>query len=267
MPVTRIAIQHDSGIDLGSASSPLSGDQLTRLLATLLRAPSEKGVSGLSIERQTSSSLGRACSFLSFVSTSGTIGGEINGNSFTFASTGVDATDATTFVTAVNASTADGVVNAVKVTQLQGSLTLSSAVAGNSFILGGLQFTAVAAGSVVGNGQFAIAASDTLTAVNIAAAINANPKLPFTVLATSSGAVVRIFSLDGTSPKLTSLASTITASAFALSKWVLLYAIDGGALGNSVTLTVTGTGVTATGTVNARMTGGVPYTQLITTTF
>lgn len=76
--------------------------------------------------------------------------------------------------------------------QASGTLSLSGVVAGNTAQVGDQVF--VASASPVGPNQFLVGISDTATAVNLAAAINANPSLANVVTASSSGTVVTITS-------------------------------------------------------------------------
>lgn len=108
-------------------------------------------------------------------------------------------------------------VNAVKAT---GTITLASHVATDTVTVNGITFTAVASGAT-GN-QYNIGADDTATAVNLAAALNANTTLDGMIIATSALAVV-----------------TLTA-------------LSAGEIGNAMTLAIS-----AHGSVSAaRMTGG-----------
>lgn len=101
--------------------------------------------------------------------------------------------------------------NAVKAT---GTITLSAHVAADTVTVNGVTLTA--------DTDYAVGGTDTLTAVALAAAINANSTLDGMVVATSSGAVV-----------------TVTA-------------ISPGELGNAVTLAISAHGSVS----GARMTGG-----------
>lgn len=83
----------------------------------------------------------------------------------------------------------DGGVGAAKAS---GTLTLASVVAGATAQIGFQTFTAVASGAT-GN-QFNVGLSDTATAMNLAAVVNANSSLTNVVSASSSGAVVTVMS-------------------------------------------------------------------------
>lgn len=105
-----------------------------------------------------------------------------------------------------------------------GTLTLTSVVATNTFAINGVTFTAVASGAT-GN-QFNVGVSDTLTAVNAAAAINASAS----ALVSGNAGVVATSALG---------VVTVTAKV-------------PGVTGNAITLTG-GTNIAASG---ARLTGG-----------
>lgn len=81
--------------------------------------------------------------------------------------------------------------------QASGTLTLSGVVAGNTAQVGDQVF--VASASPVGPNQFLVGISDTATATNLAAAINANPSL-----ATSTGQLVTAVAV-GTAITITSV--------------------------------------------------------------
>jgi len=81
-------------------------------------------------------------------------------------------------------------VNAVK---SSGTLTLVSAAATNTVTVSGQLFTAIASGATAA--QFNVGASDTLTAVNLADAINANTTINTWVSATSALGVVTVSAL------------------------------------------------------------------------
>lgn len=97
-----------------------------------------------------------------------------------------------------------------------GTLTLASVVATNTCSVNGTTFTCVASGAT-GN-QFNVGGTDTITATNLAAAINASATAVVSgaVVATSSGAVVTITALasgaGGNMYTISGGQATITAS-------------------------------------------------------
>lgn len=78
-------------------------------------------------------------------------------------------------------------------TYATGTATLSSVIATNTLVIGGVTITGVASGAT--SVQFNIGGTDTITAANIVATINALTTLNKVVQASSSAAVVTIMSL------------------------------------------------------------------------
>lgn len=79
------------------------------------------------------------------------------------------------------------------VVQASGTITLSSFVDADTVTINGTLLTGK--NSPSGSAEFLIGLTDTLTAVNLAACVNANTTLNKQVVATSSGAVVTITAL------------------------------------------------------------------------
>lgn len=96
-----------------------------------------------------------------------------------------------------------------------GTATLASVIATNTLVVGGVTLTCVNSGAT--SVQFNKGITDTITAVNLAAAINALTTINKVVQASSSGAVVTIVSLyPGTIGNLITLSAgggTITVAA------------------------------------------------------
>lgn len=95
----------------------------------------------------------------------------------------------------IGTRTFNGLIQSVGV-QATGTITLSSSVSTDTVTINGTVFTQVASGAT-GN-QFNHGASDTITAANLAAAINASATaiIAYNVIATSSAAVVTITSRE-----------------------------------------------------------------------
>lgn len=74
-----------------------------------------------------------------------------------------------------------------------GTITLSSHIATNTVTVNGITFTCVASGAT-GN-QYNVGGDDTATAVNLAAALNANATLDGMIIATSALGVVTLTAL------------------------------------------------------------------------
>ena len=269
MATTGIRISHYAPLDLGiGTSGALSDVPLANTLSKLLSAPGAKGVSGLVVYTSPNEFVAaNAC--LEFVSTSGTIGGVINGVSVTFASTGNDTDDATAMLGAIFGSVDPLVSGIIAGTNLFGSLVPTSVVAGDSFVVGGCRFVAVAQGTTnLLPGQFAIGATDADTAVNIATAIRRVGQLTFLISPTVVGSAVYIFAQDAnTVYEIFSNSSTIAALPMSLGRLIQIHPFFPGALGNCVTLAATGTGVTAVGTTSGRLSNGSAFTGITATTF
>lgn len=123
-------------------------------------------------------------------------------------------------------------------THATGQITLASVEVGDTVTVNGTVYTAIAQGSTPANyKQFALAGTNTLTAVNLAAAINAGEKSKpvVKVVATASTAYVNLVSrLDGTAGNALVLVSS-----------------------NGTRLAVTGSGTLTGGTA----TGGIKSTS------
>lgn len=81
----------------------------------------------------------------------------------------------------------------INVAKASGTVTLSAHVAADTVTLGGTVLTAIASGAT--SSQYNIGADDTATAVNLAAAINANTTINTMVEATSALGVVTVTAL------------------------------------------------------------------------
>jgi phage tail sheath gpL-like len=90
----------------------------------------------------------------------------------------------------INNATVQTKINAVKAT---GTITLSSHVATNTVTVNGIAFACVASGAT--GAQYNVGADDTETAVNLAAALNANTTLDGMIVATSALGVVTVTAL------------------------------------------------------------------------
>ncbi len=106
--------------------------------------------------------------------------------------------------------------NQASAVRASGTFTLTTVVATNACSINGVSFTCVASGA--GVNQFNVGASDTLTAVNLAAAINASATALVSgyVTAAAVGTVVTVSSTDygimGNQTLIASAAGTIVAS-------------------------------------------------------
>lgn len=103
--------------------------------------------------------------------------------------------------------------------------TLNAVVATNSITIDGHAFTAVASGAT--GDQFNVGGTDTITATNLAAAINASVTagIANVVSATSAGAVVTIYA-DSVGAMGNTITLTATATRFTLSSATLLGGVN-----------------------------------------
>jgi len=126
---------------------------------------------------------------------------------------------------AVDASTPRSMIVEVQDSKVKasGTLTLASVIATNTAIINGVTFTAVAAGAT-GN-QFNVGGTDTITAANLAAAINASVTALVAgyVTATSAAAVVTVssafYGLAGNQTTIAGGGATVTASGARFDGW------------------------------------------------
>lgn len=106
-------------------------------------------------------------------------------------------------------ATVDVAIGETAAVRASGTGTLSSTIATDTFVINGVTFTCVAAGAT--GDQFNVGLSDTETATNLAAAINASTtaKVSGYVRATSSGAVVTVTAIQsGNAGNMFTLAET-----------------------------------------------------------
>lgn len=159
---------------------------------------------------------------------------------------GADAADATSFAAAVNASASVGVSGDIEANNLQGVVTLTSAVVGKKLTIGTRSFTSTAypTGRV---GEFSVAGTDAQDATALAAAINADPSTNLQVVATVASNVVTVLQRTKSTTALAmtsndaSIALTgLSSGALAASATVLLSAKVRGTLGNAVRVATTG---------------------------
>lgn len=177
------------------------------------------------------------------------------------------ATQAANLVAAVNASVdskIDGVITASVFNTYIASITSTGAASNNeTFELNGVTFTAKSSGAVAANGEFDVSATPATQATNILAAIQAvaDTRVNGVVTAYRTAGVVTIVAIDNTSSSglnLTEACSNVTASNFALAdSGIVVLQADypgKGALGYTLTESMTGTAVTAFALTNGTTT-------------
>lgn len=123
----------------------------------------------------------------------------VAGNALRVEPIGIQASTTATCVSVVITDTL--VVNGVTLTAIKqratGTLTAVSAIAGDTCVVAGVTFTGVAGATGVGKPvNFSIDTSDTATATDLAAQINAHPTVSLSVSATSSAGVVTVRAVD-----------------------------------------------------------------------
>lgn len=150
------------------------------------------------------------------------------GNGVTIKTNGVVAKGTVTVVVALtdldDTVSINGTALTAKQQRATGTLTAVSSVAGDTFVLDGVTFTAAAGAVVLGAATFSIDTSDTATATSIAAQINGHAAFTGKLTATSSAGVVTIravtagtagnsITLLGTAIKLAASAGTLANGA------------------------------------------------------
>lgn len=259
---TVVSIQHRRAIDLGRNNSFTNG-QVARAIAQFLDAGAGVGnvdaVTGV-INQPTN--LSKAGATLVFSTSSGSVGAVINGVTVTGSGAGADLQDAAAAAAAINASVDALVGGWVRASVMTAQITLVSVAAGETISIidnkSEYRFTATVAAT--GQlGQFSISGNDTADALALANAINAYPGLSLNIRAESVAGVVYIYAMDGsaTGRVITKAsAGTTINSQFAAATRCHVEAILPGAMGNAVTFTATGTGVTVAN-ANTRLVGGL----------
>lgn len=191
-----------------------------------------------------------AAAALVFATSSGTVGAVIGGASKTVTWATSDTASASALAAAIRA---DATVNRiVTATNKLAKLTLAAVLAGDSVVVWGKKFTAIANGATPRNdGEFSVGASDTASGTNLAAAINRHPALAGVCVAVSILGVVYVGHADDRAPlafealrapSSTTIAVNV-ASPTAGAVTMLVCAVPG-QVGNAIAATATGTNVT-----------------------
>lgn len=182
----------------------------------------------------------------------GSVGGTIGGTAVTVTFATSDTVTAGLLAAAIRAnSTVNKFVTASNISM---AITLASVTAGQTVIIGGQTFTAVATASVIRNpGDFNIDGSDTQDAAALALAINRHPSLAGRLRAVSSAGAVIIFQVDVQRSALPSetiqsppATITITRGTPTAGPQCAVLACPGqwGPIGNFCTVVASGTGET-----------------------
>ena len=256
---TTVAISHRTALDLGRNGSK-RGREVVVSLANLLEGQGVGRVDGLVLNANQATMGAAAGATLIYATASGAVGGIINGVTVT-ATHSSDVADGALVATAINSSVNALVQGFVRASGFGGSFTLASVVAGTVLKIrvgrSTYEFTAVS-GATTTLGQFDISGTDTADALSLAAAINAFPILNQTIRAESVAGVCHVYAMDSvtTDKALMANAATVTVSQIAAVARTHIAAAIPGAIGNAVTIALSGTGVTVANT-NARLVGGL----------
>lgn len=264
---TKIVIQARDLLGLASNQLANRGDPVVQLLINYLTG----GLGGapiidsVIIEPDTTGDAVAGFAVVSFSSGSGTVGFIVNGRSITETWATSDAASMAAWVTLFNADTNAAIANIVYAGGARnGNAACASVVAGDTFTLAGITLTAVAGTRQFR--QFSKDTSDTATAADLAAAINADPVLGYFYAAYGSSGNCLIYpKYTGTTAptqlanEVMSASATITLTQFAAGASACLYARVPGAASNAITIEKTGTGATLDKTAN-------PGTALTTST-
>lgn len=196
-----------------------------------------------------------AVGILELSGSSGAVGGTIGGRLVTAAFAVSDANSADLIAAAILAdATADDFVTATS-RCAKGTITIAGGA-------GVVTATLTVPGQAPVTVSVTWATSDTATATALAAAINAAAKMP--VVASSSAGVVTVYAVPGgaagNSIQLAATGTGVTASGAVLTNGgtnanVVIKALLPGTIGNGITLAASGTGVTAP--TGARLVGGL----------
>jgi hypothetical protein len=210
-----------------------------------------------------------ACSAAIISSGSGAVGAVINGVSLTDTWATSDTNAAGLVAAVINASTNALVQHLVGATNLKSTVTLASVLAGTTIELAGFRFTAVSgtAGSIPAtDGDFVISGTDTQDGTSLAGAINRHPFASRFLFALNVAGAVHVYPKSAswfTGPRappnsVRASAATVTvgSATFAASAHVGVWCKLPGKLGNAISCTATGTGVTIENT-NTRLTRGL----------
>lgn len=166
-----------------------------------------------------------------------------------------DAADATTAAASITSSTNALIQYLVEACNLAATFTLSGVAVGQFVQIGDFKFTAVNT-STPGADEFYVGGTDTQDAASLVTQILARLGLNENVFASSSSGVVTVRQRRGTTssyPLVKSGAGITLSGQLAATATVLVSSQRPGPIGNLATLSVTGTGASASA---ARLTGG-----------
>lgn len=247
---TKIVIQARDLLGLASNQLANRGDPVVQLLINYLTG----GLGGapiidsVIIEPDTTGVASAGFAVGQFSSGSGTVGFVVNGRSVTVTWATSDQASMNALVTAFNADTDAAIANVVYAGGARkANLACASVAAGDTVTIAGITLTAVAGTRQFR--QFSKDTSNTATAADLAAAINADPVLGYYYAAYGSSANCIVYPrYTGTSAptqlanEVMSASSTITVTQLTADPSCCFYARVPGAGSNANTIVATGTG-------------------------
>lgn len=193
---------------------------------------------------------------LTLASSSGAVGGVINGVTVTDTWATSDIVSAGLIATAINASTNALVQYLVTASNIAGVVALASVAADTEISVDGYVFKAKAAGTA-GPGEFIISGSNTADGDSLVTAMKAITQLNDKYIIVNASGTVTIAQRAGGSvnsmAKILATAATVTVTQPAATLVCYVSAISPGILGNCITFAASGTNVTASA---ARLTAG-----------
>lgn len=260
---STVVIQHRKPVDLGRNNQIQNRDVLTAV-ANLLR-DTQGSVDSIHGNFNQATVGSKAGATLIVSGGTGTIGGIINGVTVTGSGAGTDTQDAAVIAAAINASSNALVQGFVRAASSYATLTLSTMTAGSlvRIRLGSgavaSEYTFTATAAATGKlGEFSIGGTDTADALALCTAINEFPVLNQTVRAESVAGVAYVYAMDDvtTNKEVSVQGSGITRTAgFAAGTRVHIECPIPGAIGNAISIALSGTGITVANT-NTRFVGG-----------
>jgi hypothetical protein len=253
--LANIKLKTDADWALNSTNPP-QGNEALQWLEQLVKDVKTGSKSGASFQIARSTTDARhACQFLLCSSTSGTIELTVNGvASGSTTASGTDTADATALAAAINADAdAGGLVIA---SNYVATITFASATSGDVIHLLDKSFLA--------GTDFSVAGNDTADAAAFITAVRAIPYLADCVYLDQAAGVVYIGLRPGYTPKNQILRSSngtrlaVSNATFAAAPNILLWCPVPGKIGNAISLSVTGTGLSIADSATA-MENGAGY--------
>ena len=260
---TTLVVAHRRAVDLGP-NNLASNRRVVEAVAQLLQGAANGDMDGMVAVVNGSGQPAAAGATVVISSGSGTLTTTINGVDIESDAAGTDTADTTAMAAAINASSNALVSGFVRAANTSLTLVLSSTAAGAQALLvtpsGQYVFTATAAAT--GKlGEFSISGNDTADALALANAINAYPVLNQSVRAESVAVDCFVYVMDGSSLRAVAIGTGLGGSGAASAKARChIQCLIPGAIGNAITLAVSGTGASIANS-NTRLVGGTGGTS------